>query len=154
LVKKTTLWLLSLMVSTGGVWAQDPWGIGVMVGEPTGLTFKKWMNERNAWDAAAAVSFSDDTAFEFHADLLTHTSRRTETGEGLPLYLGLGPRVKYDEDDDEEETRVGVRVPVGLNWMARETLELFGEVAPVYDFSVDDDSWDFNAAIGARIYFR
>ena len=44
-------------------------GAGIIVGEPTGLSFKHWMSRERAVDAAAAWSFSENDSFQSEFDL-------------------------------------------------------------------------------------
>lgn len=151
---------LSLLLAQG-VRAQDDFGIGVILAEPTGLSAKLWLNEAEAVDAAAAWSFSDYSSFQFHADYLIHRFdlfRNIDTSVGRPaLYFGLGGRLKLGEDngrgDDDDKNRLGIRVPVGMTYIfARAPFDVFGEVVPVLDVAPDTEV-DFNAAIGGRFYF-
>ena len=52
--------------------AQDKnFGIGVILGEPTGLSGKYWISPERAFDAALAYSFLEDNkSFAFHANYL------------------------------------------------------------------------------------
>ena len=49
-------------------------GIGVMVGEPTGVSVKKWLDATHAIDGGAAWSIAGDDALSLHADYLFHRS--------------------------------------------------------------------------------
>ena len=77
--KNTTLLFLTLSFSfslTNSSLAQNTGGgntgIGVMLGEPTGISLKIWNNERTAIDAGLAWSFSGRNAVHLHADYLLH----------------------------------------------------------------------------------
>ncbi len=122
-----------------------------MVGEPTGISFKSWTGANTAFDAAAAWSFGDDEdALHLHADFLMHTFGHLEIEEGaLPLYYGIGGRLKLLDEDE----LLGVRVPVGLDFiLARGDMDVFLEVVPILDVAPDTD-FNLNAALGARYYF-
>ncbi|MGC9512282.1 MAG: hypothetical protein ACP5D8_01445 [Fidelibacterota bacterium] len=81
-------------------------GLGIILGEPTGLSGKMWMGGNTAVDAAAAWSFGDNGALHLHADYLFH---KDDLLEFASLYYGLGAKVKLMDD-----VQVGIRVPVGL----------------------------------------
>ncbi|MDK2976370.1 MAG: hypothetical protein PWP06_845, partial [Candidatus Marinimicrobia bacterium] len=81
-------------------------GLGIILGEPTGLSGKMWMGGNTAVDAAAAWSFGDNGALHLHADYLFH---KNDLMEFASLYYGLGAKVKLMDD-----VQVGIRVPVGL----------------------------------------
>ena len=159
-MKKLTT-ALCLLLAAGAARAQDDFGIGVILAEPTGLSAKLWLNEREAIDAAAAWSFSDYSSFQFHADYLIHRFdpfRNVDTTVGRPaLYFGVGGRLKLGEDkgrgNDDDKNRLGVRVPVGVTYIfAKAPFDVFGEVVPVLDLAPDTEV-DLNAAVGGRFYF-
>lgn len=125
-------------------------GLGLMIGEPTGVNFKYWASERNAFDAGLAWSLGLYDAVHIHGDYLWHNySVFTDIEEGeLPLYYGIGGRIVFAEDD----AVIGVRVPVGINYIFEDSpLDLFLEVAPVVNL-VPDTDLDVNGGLGIRIY--
>jgi hypothetical protein len=129
----------------------DGFGLGIIVGEPTGLSVKWWSTERSAFQAAAAWSFSSDSNFHFHLDYIFHRFDLfdLETGR-LPLYYGIGGRFRVRENADDD---LGLRVPIGINYMfANDPFDIFVEVVPILDL-VPDTDFDLNAAIGGRWYF-
>lgn len=142
--------------------AQDGIGVGAILGEPTGISIKKWISKDQAIDAAAAWSFSDNDSFQLHADYLIHNFGVLNTGTlggKLPLYYGIGARIKFENNDnrsghDDNDTLLGVRVPFGISYIfAKAPVDLFAEIVPILDLAPDTDL-DINAAIGARFYFR
>jgi len=162
---KRSIIALGLLLAAGAAHAQDDFGIGVILAEPTGVSAKLWLGDQEALDAAAAWSFSDYTSFQFHADYLFHRFdifRDVDTTVGRPaLYFGLGGRLKLGEDrdrgvgngSDDEDDRLGVRVPVGMTYVfAQAPFDVFGEVVPILDFAPDTEV-ELNAAIGGRFYF-
>jgi hypothetical protein len=127
-------------------------GVGVMVGEPTGLTLKSWFNERNAFDAGLAWSFGRYDAIHIHADYLWHSySVFNDIEEGtLPLYYGIGARAVFGEDDSV----IGARIPLGLNYLFEEApIGMFLEVAPVVNLIPETDL-DVNGGLGVRVYLN
>ncbi|MDI6808326.1 MAG: DUF3996 domain-containing protein [Candidatus Eisenbacteria bacterium] len=134
-------------------------GVGVIVGEPTGISIKTWISGTRAVDGAAAWSLSENEAFQFHADYLIHnfTLLKLKESEGrLPVYYGVGARIRLNNGDgaNDGNASVGVRIPFGIAYMfARHPIDIFLEVVPILDVAPDTD-FDINAAIGARYYFR
>jgi hypothetical protein len=127
---------------------EKDFGLGVIVGEPTGLSFKIWMTKTAAIDAAAAWSFVDGT-FHFHADYLLHSFGlfKVERGE-LLLYYGLGGRIST-----ESKLRVGVRVPVGLSYSIENSpLEVFFEIGPILDLAPATE-FRLTGGLGIRYFF-
>lgn len=132
----------SLRAQEGGT------GAGLMLGEPTGISLKTWISGRSAVDAGLAWSFYSE-ACHVHADYLWHNFNifRTESGK-LPLYMGLGGRVKTKGSD----IYVGMRVPIGLTYIcAGNRMDFFLEAVPVLNLIPSTD-FDFNCAIGIRYF--
>lgn len=65
---------LTVLASAAGARAAEGFGIGLILGEPTGLSIKKWIGPERAIDAAAAWSLAEHERFQFHADYLVHKS--------------------------------------------------------------------------------
>lgn len=134
-------------------------GIGIIAGNPTGVSVKKWLCNGNAVDGAAAWSFDDHTAFQLHADYLWHhdvLSPRDSVAGSIPVYCGLGGRVGFDEGNwrHDGQTTAGVRFPLGVTYLPAATpLDFFIEVVPVFEVAPSTDL-DFDAAVGFRYYFR
>jgi hypothetical protein len=130
--------------------AQDSgFGLGIIVGEPTGFSFKSWVSPRGAVDFAVAWSFGKEDALHVHVDYLFHKFDLFNVEKGdLVLYYGVGGRVKA-----EKKARVGVRIPIGMSYMfENDPLEIFFELGPVMDLSPKTDLW-IGGGIGFRYYF-
>jgi len=125
-------------------------GLGIIVGEPTGISFKYWTSSTTAFDAALAWSFIDGGAFHIHADYIFHNFNLIRFSEGrLPFYYGIGGRIKT-----ADKTQVGVRVPLGLAYMFNNTpVDIFLEVVPILNLAPKTD-FRINAALGARYFFN
>jgi hypothetical protein len=133
-------------------------GVGVIVGEPTGITLKHWVAPRRAFDAAAAWSFADGESFQLHADYLFHRfdALEPEPGGRTALYYGLGARIRFDEErsgqNHDDETTLGIRVPVGVDFYLGESrLTLFIEFVPVLRVAPSTEL-NLNAAMGIRYF--
>lgn len=134
--------------------AREGFGVGAIIGEPTGLSIKYWLDGKNAVDAALAVSLSDSNAFQFHADYLIHsgssTINSTEVKGSLPWYYGIGGRIKNVHND----AHFGVRIPLGITYLVSEMpMDVFAEIAPVLDLTPSVDL-NLNGAVGIRYYFQ
>ena len=125
-------------------------GLGLIVGEPTGISGKIWTGSSTAFDGGLAWSFIDENAFQIHADYLFHNFRLISVSEGkLPFYYGIGARLKTAND-----VQLGVRVPLGLNYIFQYVpVDIFIEVVPILDLIPKTD-FQINAALGARYYFN
>lgn len=142
---------------------REGFGVGVIVGEPTGLTIKTWTGNTTAIQAAAAWSFSGYDSFQFHLDYLFHNFSLLNSDAmngALPVYIGVGGRLKLAEDADpdpgdddlNDEAAIGLRVPLGISYIFGDApLDIFLEVVPVLDV-VPDTDFDLNGAVGIRVY--
>lgn len=139
---------LILLAAPGGLRAQKAGdvGVGVILGDPTGLSGKYWLDDRNALDAG--LGFSGD--FALHADYLRHIwDLWPQPVKGkLPAYLGLGARLEASDDPE-----FGIRAVGGTAyWLPRHPIEVFLEIAPVFRLAPSADV-GFDAGIGLRYYF-
>ncbi|HEY8241188.1 MAG TPA: hypothetical protein VIH35_07070, partial [Kiritimatiellia bacterium] len=135
-------------------------GIGIIIGEPTGLSIKNWLDDKHAIDAAAAWSLDGDDMFRLHADYLWHNFgaiKNQDAKAALPVYYGIGARVRFEDDEngnDDEDTTAGIRFPVGIDIIIRNTpIDVFGEIVPVMEL-VPETDLDFDAGIGLRYFFN
>lgn len=142
--------------------AEEGFGLGVILGEPTGISVKQWISSEHAIDGAAAWSFSENDSFQLHADYLVHNFgilKPGDIGGRLPLYFGVGGRVKLESHDGENgrnshDELLGVRIPFGISYILRNApVDFFAEIVPILDL-VPDTDFELNGAIGARFYFR
>lgn len=126
-------------------------GLGIMIGDPSGLNFKSWTGRRSAFDIGLAWSFIGDSSLQLHADLLFHDFGPFRPRRGrLGLYYGLGGRVKTEEND---RTLLSVRIPLGLTYIfERAPLDIFFELVPLLDVTPETRG-DVQGALGVRYYF-
>lgn len=151
LKRSTVLGMIVILFLSGSVYSQEKGlGLGIILGEPTGISLKKWLNKNNAIDGAVAWSFGHDDALHLHADYLFHNRTLLRFDHNtIPLYYGVGGRLKL-----EDNSRFGVRFPVGITVFIREApIDIFLELVPILDLAPSTD-FNFNAAIGARYYFH
>jgi hypothetical protein len=155
-------------------------GVGIILGEPTGISIKQWMNEtvdiegtvqhigslarswwstkslwlprKNAWDAAIAWSLFNKGHLHLHGDYLWHdyTIFPPELGI-MPLYYGIGGRFRFGSG---ERVRIGIRGVLGINYLFEQLpVDAFLEFVPVFDL-LPKTELEISAAIGVRYYFR
>ena len=144
------LFLAAILLFPISLAAQDSgFGLGIILGEPTGISFKNWVSGRGAIDFAVAWSFGNEDAIHVHADCLHHNFRLFKVEKGdLVFYYGIGGRVKA-----EKKSRVGVRIPVGVSYLfERDPLEIFFELGPILDLSPRTEFF-VTGGIGIRYYF-
>ena len=156
-MKKRT-WLCGLIIfllPLSAVSQQRDFGLGFIIGEPTGISWKAWTGGSTALAGAAAWSFGNRDAFQLHVDYLFHNFRLFKVSKGrLPFFYGLGVRVRFHEKrEEDDDTVIGVRFPLGLEYLfASPSVGIFAEIVPILDLAPATD-FDLNAAIGFRIYF-
>ncbi len=124
----------------------DGFGVGVIVGEPTGISIKYK-------DFASGIAWSIENHFHFHLDYWFYSNTLKDP---VKWYIGLGGKLQYFTNNKEKDTNgnigIGLRVPIGLQFYIIKNLELFGEVVPGMAFIPGTD-FDIDAGIGIRYYF-
>jgi hypothetical protein len=156
-MKKIALIIIALAALAGLAQAQagrsgGNTGIGIIFGEPTGVSFKFWTGRTVAIDAAAAWSFVDGSSFQLHGDLLFHSFDLFQVEKGrMALYYGFGGRFKTKDANDK--ARLSFRVPLGISYeFERAPIEMFVEIAPMLDL-VPKTEGAIGGGIGFRYYF-
>lgn len=146
---KILLALACMLAAGSPSWAQKAGniGAGVVLGSPTGITGKLWLDGSHAIDAG--IGFDSDVLL--YGDYLWHSySIFPQPAEGkLPVYLGLGAQV-----GDSDHDNLGLRAVAGIAyWLPRNPIEIFLDIVPVLHLSRNDGA-DLNASIGLRYYFN
>lgn len=158
-MNRTVLTAFVIIGLSVGVAAARPQGIGLglMAGEPSGLSAKVWTGRNIALDAGLGYSYWwHGRALQFHGDVLWHSNSLIGARDGyLPLYIGVGARVKLADDRNEyPDMRLGLRVPFGMEYVFTNVpVGLFLELVPIFDFAPDPGFGYFNSAVGFRYYF-
>ena len=125
-------------------------GVGVILGEPTGLSGKFWLNEFEAIDAGVAYSFFGESSFSLHADYLYHDLDMIIDEHEIPVYYGFGFRYRALEND----AGFGARGVMGVLWYHPEVpVDIFFEIVPVFEL-FPATSLNLDIAIGGRFYFK
>lgn len=145
------LFITVLALSASPALAQQGMGIGVIVGEPTGLSLKTWLHPSTAFALGVAWSFEREDALNLTGDYLIHNYNTFPVSKGrLPFYYGIGARLKLGDPDSS----VGIRVPVGIEYLFQNhPMDLFFELVPIMDITPRTE-FGLNASIGARYFFQ
>ena len=124
-------------------------GLGIILGEPTGLSLKAWQSDYIAYDAAFAWSFGDNGNVHIHVDYLLHNYHIIRTANAYtPIYYGIGGRIQT-----KNETALGVRIPLGINFRSRRIpIDIFVEIVPALNI-IPKTEFDLEGGIGVRYYF-
>lgn len=158
---------LSLSLSTASLAnTPGPFGLGIVIGEPTGLSAKLWLDQKHALDFGLSFSFDDyllifsDYLFHFPGTFGSSSRFVTE----LTPYVGIGGVLAFANDRRLDRDRhffgrerdtlgLGVRVPVGIEWVpAKVPLGVFIELVPGIALAPATDAF-FEGGIGVRYYF-
>ena len=146
---------------------RGPFGLGAMYGMTgpnprylmntpspdlfAGINAKYFLDETNAFDGAILRRLSSKNDWYIWADYLYHFRSLITVEQGeLPVYVGIGGRLKLQESNED---KFGVRFPVGLAYeFANVPVDVFVEVVPIWDVAVSYD-FDLEGGIGVRFYF-
>jgi len=141
--------LMLLFIFSGLTFSQSKgFGLGAILGEPTGISAKYWVSQSNAFDFGLAYSFSENSNLHLHSNYLFHINNFNQTKENISFYYGPGVRLKFDNGSE-----LGVRFSVGILWIPRETpVDIFIEAAPILDIIPETD-FSFNGGVGVRYFF-
>ena len=148
-MKKIILFAFVTLFSVG-ICAQDNGlGLGVIFGEPTGLSGKMWTSERTAIDAAVAWSFVGSGWLHIHTDFLIHNFDLFDVSEGsLPVYFGVGAYLGLSSD-----LAFGARIPVGIAYhFEGGPVEIFAELVPGLSL-LPEIRFYMGGGFGVRYYF-
>ena len=138
---------LMLIAGTESLAQEKGFGLGVILGEPTGVSGKSWVSQRNAVDGGLAWSFGDNGSIHIHADYLWHFGGTIESSERITPYVGVGARVAAGNGGV-----FGIRVPVGLVWWPRNApIDVFVELVPIVDLAPATEL-RANGGVGVRFY--
>ena len=143
--------VLLFIISNLNFAQQKGFGLGVVLGEPTGISAKFWLTPGTALDFGLGYSFtSSNSLFDFYVDYVFHNSNMINSEENFVIYYGPGARLNIKEST----SRLGVRGVIGLLWLPRGTnFDVFVEVAPILDI-IPETKFDFSGGIGGRYFFN
>lgn len=142
--------------------SRGSFGLGVMLGEPTGLNAKYWMTRESALQFGLSYSFNN--YFSLFGDYLYHfpaAFAATRGGSQFVPYVGVGLEAFFLNADSHHgyyygsnsSFDLGIRVPLGIEFIPRQTpLGIWVELAP--GIGIVPGTFGFvQAVIGARFYF-
>ena len=148
--KATFAMILALAAAPSAAHADGgPFGLGLVLGQPTGLTGAYRLGERYTIDAALGLDVLNNYhQFYVHADFLfVLPDLIGASSVALKPYLGPGAYLTANSFG------LGVRLPIGLSLeFHRAPLQLFLEVIPSMHL-VHGVSFGIGAALGFRYYF-
>lgn len=150
-------WIGLLIVASCGFvsYAHADNAVGVVLGDPTGISGRMSLDSQHSLEGAFAYSSSSYEGLHLRATYLWDRARTFQTAaDPLYMYYGLGLRVisisrgKYDGD-----IAFGPRAPIGVLYnIDNPNLELFAELSLAVDLVPKTDV-DIDGGIGVRIRF-
>jgi hypothetical protein len=155
--------LLGLMGDASTVQAQPvekgSLGVGLILGEPTGVAAKLYLADDTAIAGAVGFAFIDG-GLHLHADYLLHPWVLEDADIFvLPAYVGGGLRLlNEDRGGGNDVFHLGLRGVGGMLFDFKEIpIDVFVEIAAVLDYAFTDEDGGpgigLNAGVGARYYF-
>ncbi len=151
MMRQLLFFVFLCLLNGGNIFAQDSgFGLGIILGEPTGISCKLWTKQNIAINGAAAWSIEEKKSFHLHGDYLIHRFGYFNIKEGkLPVYHGIGGRIKLTKD----KYAFGVRFPFGLSYIyEKESIDIFYEIVPILNL-FPSTTFNLNGGIGVRYYF-
>ncbi|MCB9744687.1 MAG: hypothetical protein H6741_26880 [Alphaproteobacteria bacterium] len=142
--------------SAGGGGGASSFGIGIIAGEPTGLSLAFGLNSRNTVQSHLSWSLANDRARVSVDYLFTITEfAAPDVSATFPFYVGLGGVVGADDRRfwDEASPVLGARVPIGIAMHPNSVpIDVFAELAPVL-YLLPGTDFGMEGGIGARFWF-
>lgn len=140
-----------------------PFGLGVILGETSGLTGKLWVSPEEAFDFHLAENPFSSSGVGVYGDYLSHIDLEAPANLFIvAMYLGPGAAVFFDNEStcirrvcyhEDPVVWLAARMPIGFNMLfTRFNGEVFAEVAPslvIYPFV----GLDVDISVGFRFYF-
>jgi hypothetical protein len=146
------VFLIVLLSSFKNYSQERKFGLGVILGEPTGFSGKYWVSDEHALDFGLAYSFAhSDNAFSLHGDYLFHLYDKIKSRYRFPVYYGFGARIHFG---NKGGNTLGARGVIGILWIPDSLpIDAFIEIAPVFNL-FPETSLHLDLAIGGRYYFE
>jgi hypothetical protein len=159
---KRAILAAALLCAATPALAREGWGVGVMVGDPFGLTLKRYLGGANAWDLYMAFAYGP--GFRFGGDWLWTVGRAEAHRKfDLDAYIGVGPFIGdlqgpcgpgFLTDRCNGDFYFGGRVPLGAEILLKEAPVSFGvEVGPGVGFAPGRAGLVFDFLLAVRYLF-
>jgi hypothetical protein len=153
---RTGILLVTLVVTT--LWAKpakaEDFGLGVILGSPTGLSLEYSLGSDNSIHAALGLEgFNNrgrDDDFYVHVVWKYYLAELASTGDfTLPFYIGIGPYI----GDLGNDIDLGARAPFGIAFsFTKAPIDIFLELPILFEV-IDDPRFGVGAALGFHYFF-
>ena len=132
-----------------------PFGLGMAIGAPSGLTGRLWFGD---WSAAQFSAGGDLGAFNsaaLTADYVVvfRPFEVTDSAYAIPLHIGGGINLDLASQSGVSTVLLGPRAVFGASLMVPELpIDFYAELAPTIYF-IEYIGWSIDGQIGVRQYF-
>ena len=116
-------------------------GVGIIVGDPKGLTIK--IKNFPIFE----VDWEFEHHFRVHCDYWVKTKKLDNE---IYVFAGVGVKLIFREKENEK-VDIGLRIPLGLSYYLSKNLEFFGELVPGMQL-IPGTKFDIDGGIGVRYY--
>lgn len=132
------------------------YGLGIVLGTPTGLSGTIHLSEKALIAVHAGWSFHENRRFHTTCtyQFMFPYAIRNEQGvakKNVVPYLGVGGRLLVRERNDDTNVHLGVRFGGGIEYYV-EQFGFFLELFPVVDIAPETEM-DWEGGLGVRFYF-
>jgi hypothetical protein len=123
-------------------------GLGLTIGEPTGISVKGWVTNSGAIQIGIGYpSLSSTNGTAISADYLWH-SHIFQSRESFPLFYGIGGIFEVSRTDIP-----GARGVLGIAWWPHQSsLDVFLQIVPTFYFE-PSSQFEFDFGFGVRYFF-
>ncbi|MFO7668070.1 MAG: hypothetical protein R6W31_00280 [Bacteroidales bacterium] len=149
-MKRAVLILCGIFLSINAFSQIGDFGMGLILGNPTGLSVKLWTGQITAIDASLGYRYGGVNDLYLNSDFLFHFWSIQKDEGVIKVYFGAGAGLGFTSDFS-----VVIRAPGGSAlFLDNFPLELFAEIVPTLQvMGVGDTRFRFEGYIGARWYF-
>jgi hypothetical protein len=158
-MKKTIIFLIIIFLFNIRLVALNKYGIGIILGEPSGINFE--IDMRNNSQKSNSIEFATNfnTAekyFYFHCDYLIkdhkYVPKKDLTGR-IPIFYGFG--IKYVTYNSNTTHNIfGIRTVFGVEYIFDEIpFNIFAMLSPVIEISPETSLY-LSPSFGVRYFFN
>ena len=141
--------VISVLIPRDASGQSRPFGAGLVLGSPTGISIKYWQNKDRALQGGIAWDLGQDEVIQIHGDFLRHRFDVIDA-QRTALYYGPGVRIRFGHSNEG----LGARFAFGItHLLSQDPIELFLEFAPVLNLT-PDAQLILDGGLGIRYYFK
>jgi len=132
-----------------------PFGLGVAIGAPSGVTGRLWFGDWSALQFTAGGNLGVPNSLSVSADytIVFRPFKVTDNAYSVPLHIGGGVNVDVDLETGATRLLMGPRAVFGASLLVPDLpIDFHAELAPTVYF-VEFLGWSIDGQIGVRYYF-